>query len=797
MKGATYPTVLVVMLLLNIIASTFTIQEVKAGPDIIYVDDDNTLGPWNGTLGNPYQNISSGLEHAIDGDIVFVYNGTYREHVLIDKSISLVGENPLTTVIDGNASEYFPTLEIFNTTNAVVENFTVRNTTSYSEAYGILFYKARNITIQNVVITDAYYGILINNSTQCKVLNNRILKNHNSGIVFRGTSSYNIVVGNLISGNPTGIYIESFSEHNVFYRNNIIDNTLQFNIFPPTYTSWDNGAEGNYWSDYTGTDINGDGVGDTDLPHLGVEYHPLIEPWNHTRTYTVDSYQVVVRCNHTVASFGFNDSMGQISFYITGPTDWSGFCNITVPRGLLNPQPPLGKWVVMLGASPLTYLNESVDSSTLLSLTYTLGASMQDNKVRIRTGTLYPPTASFEFTPENASILEPVNFTDTSTNSPNGTIGWRQWNFGDGQTVNTTEILIEHLFEGKTVFNVTLTVGDNNSLTDSVTIPVRVSNLAPSTEFVFSPTEPSVGLEVSFNASASEDPDGNITEYRWYFGDNTMENTTSATTTHTFEHVGAYNVTLVVIDNDKGEGKTTLIIPVGKGATYINIYIPTSVRVEEFFTINASLIDGAGQSLATQQIVFEIYNSDVTLSKNSVTDSVGIVTAVFSLNTTGEYVVTVEYLGNNDYLVSENITNITVNSLVTAIELSVPENAIQNQEINLSAVLLDESDNPVYNVTVELHILNGSTWEVVDSLQTDQSGVASFSYVPEHTGTFTLKASFNGDEKYAASTSGEHSLVVTAQELDYLPYIILLAAIIATAVLILIVLKRRKNQQNN
>ena len=42
---------------------------------------------------------------------------------------------------------------------------------------------------------------------------------------------------------------------------------------------WDNGCEGNYWSDYVGEDLDGDGVGDTLLPHQGVDNYPLMSPY--------------------------------------------------------------------------------------------------------------------------------------------------------------------------------------------------------------------------------------------------------------------------------------------------------------------------------------------------------------------------------------------------------------------------------------------------------------------------------------------------------------------------------------
>ena len=44
--------------------------------------------------------------------------------------------------------------------------------------------------------------------------------------------------------------------------------------------AWDDGRQGNYWSDYHGADVDGDGLGDTPyaILSLGLDRHPLMAP---------------------------------------------------------------------------------------------------------------------------------------------------------------------------------------------------------------------------------------------------------------------------------------------------------------------------------------------------------------------------------------------------------------------------------------------------------------------------------------------------------------------------------------
>ncbi len=66
---------------------------------MIYVDDDNTAGPWSGSILHPFQFIQDAIDVSNDFDTIIVYDGTYRENIRIDTSITLQGSD--STIIDG------------------------------------------------------------------------------------------------------------------------------------------------------------------------------------------------------------------------------------------------------------------------------------------------------------------------------------------------------------------------------------------------------------------------------------------------------------------------------------------------------------------------------------------------------------------------------------------------------------------------------------------------------------------------------------------------------------------------
>jgi parallel beta-helix repeat protein len=153
-------------------------------------------------------------------------------------------------------------------------------------------------------------------SCQNNYIHDNNVSSQDNGIYFRNGAKNNYVFSNVISGCETGLALFSahynqfyannitgctlngvyfsISDYNSFFHNNFVNNAKQaqenhqlywWGIQNDTYYSennkWDNGKEGNFWSDYVGADANGDGIGET--PYTVYEnyldHYPLTGPY--------------------------------------------------------------------------------------------------------------------------------------------------------------------------------------------------------------------------------------------------------------------------------------------------------------------------------------------------------------------------------------------------------------------------------------------------------------------------------------------------------------------------------------
>ncbi len=165
---------------------------------------------------------------------------------------------------------------------------------------GIYLDEASNTTISTCNIFNATQGIYIKDSRDNKVEFCRIFEN-SYGIEFFGADAEKnlIAQNNITSNSQYGVYLPPFPKCNKVLYNDFFDNgngetnqSYDAQTTPEQTNSWckqgpgtltEKGpGEGNYWKDYTGVDLNSDGVGDSEYGVVGDgedDYYPLMEPY--------------------------------------------------------------------------------------------------------------------------------------------------------------------------------------------------------------------------------------------------------------------------------------------------------------------------------------------------------------------------------------------------------------------------------------------------------------------------------------------------------------------------------------
>ncbi len=159
---------------------------------------------------------------------------------------------------------------------------------------------AGNDIISNNTLTNCIFGINLDgcNCTICQnIIENKAFKEQSGedgggGSINLGNGSfYNAIYDNLIENNSYGIslgyqivnFFWNTVSNNYIYANNFVNNTKNADVVQGTPVNfWDNSRQGNYWSDYKGTDSNNDGIGD--IPYVingnNTDYSPAMNPIN-------------------------------------------------------------------------------------------------------------------------------------------------------------------------------------------------------------------------------------------------------------------------------------------------------------------------------------------------------------------------------------------------------------------------------------------------------------------------------------------------------------------------------------
>ncbi len=164
------------------------------------------------------------IDNASDGDTIYIPSGIYYERIIINKSISLIGEDKDTTIIDSQQSGYIVSV---SADRINLSGFTICNGVSY----GIRIHSNNNTISDNNILNNEY-GICLwgENNT---LMNNHISSNNRYGIDLLGESN-TIAVNIISSNNDYGIKLDGYDDNTITENSFFIDGLWVYDSYHNT-----------------------------------------------------------------------------------------------------------------------------------------------------------------------------------------------------------------------------------------------------------------------------------------------------------------------------------------------------------------------------------------------------------------------------------------------------------------------------------------------------------------------------------------------------------------------------------
>ena len=543
-------------------------------PKFVWVDDDFDESTAGYNI-DCFNDIQAAIDILDNKGKCFVYEGNY-EGIEISKEIRIIGKNAFingVSIFANNVS--IKGIEASSGNIAIFiagDNFECENCIFFNSRVGMLV-KGKNATIESCYIMDnSLYGIFSNESISiknCKIYGNNIgieVKNNvsiekceikNNTFIGVKINSGNKIWKNTIENNDYGIYCNG--SDNIIYLNNFVGNIIH--VYDMGKNRF-NTSMGNYWDDYTGSDTNEDGIGDTPykIDNDSIDYYPLVRKAGYPVAYF--NYTPLNITTQITVRF-FDKSIDFDGYIVSWLWDF-GDGNVSYERNTSHRYRKAGMYIV--------------------NLTVKDDDGMEAKATKEIVVLNVPPVANFSYSPLNPTDVDIITFNASSSYDLDGYIVNYTWHFGDG-SIGYGKV-IQHSYADDGIYYVSLVIKDDDGAVTNITKDISMSNVKPIANFSYYPIK-STTQDTIYFTDLSYDIDGYIVSWLWDFGDGNVSY--ERNTSHRYRKAGMYIVNLTVKDDDGMEAKATKEIVVLNVPPVANFsYSPLNPTDVDIITFNAS-----------------------------------------------------------------------------------------------------------------------------------------------------------------------------------------------------------------
>ena len=543
------------------------------------------IGTSDGSAEKPYKTIQKAVDISDSGDVIYIFGGLYRENIVIDKQVKIVGSIDGTeTTIDPSSDERYLieiTADEVTLENVAVREFP-RNMTSPIGAL-ICLKSDNNKIIGNYINDTDTYGIYIAASSNDNLISNNIMNNTKIGIYVISSATNDIANNNIYNCSKYAIYIESSSGNNRVFGNNIYhsdsgiystlsdninvsDNTIKYSNFYSIYINKCDNATIKY-----NLICNSTSYGVYLSSSSCIIQNNII--FNNTRGICIDGDDNIVTKNDIY------DNTGSGIYIISSGDDNTLYLNVIDNNAISAQDYGDNQWYYMFQGNYWSdYNNIDKDLDGIGDIAYTKNGVNDEYPLGFF---LKPPKKPSDPTPEDFEtgvglritlrvyvedpdsddltvyfyriIDEDPVLIDGTTRNPvryvrNDSYVECKFTLGFNATVVWYVVVDDGLLQNQSDFFVfsTITTPPDNAP------PIANPN---------GPYSAKINENVQFSSSGSYDPDGEIDFYRWNFGDGSSE-IIEENPTHKYLSSMEYQVTLTVIDNNGSSASETAIVSV-------------------------------------------------------------------------------------------------------------------------------------------------------------------------------------------------------------------------------------------